>query len=282
MAASLRDFGGALAEADVLVMTRAPAAEFPERDRELLAAQDARLVSFDLEPTYPALPFAGKAAAAAAAEELLGSGGALLAWLDPDTLVLAEPEGLALADETSLGCRPVHHRNIGLPRSDPLDEFWRIIFERCNVPQDRVTAVITNVGERIHSYLNAGHFVVRSGRGLMAAWRDAVVDLSGDRRVASLLEADGRRAVFLHQAVFTGVLLGALEPEETVDLGHRYNYPLHLHEETPAELRPTRLADLITVRTEGLLTEPSWRDRLPLLAPLAHWLQPRIAPIQQA
>ena len=79
-------------------------------------------------------------------------------------------------------------------------------------------------------------------------------------------------AVFVHQAVFTAVMLAALEPGETVEFGPDVDYPLHLHDEVPPDRRPASLEELTTVRTENLLDDPGWPDRVPLLAPLAGWI----------
>jgi len=262
---SVRDFAGPVAGAPVLCFSPEDAASDPA-DRERIEAAGARVVPFR-RAGVPPLPFAAKAAAAAHAES--DAGARLVVWLDDDTLVVAPP-AFVLPDGIALACRPVHHRNIGVPAAEPLDPFWRRVFEVCGVPEGRDRTMVSHAGEAIHAYLNAGCFAVEARRGLLQAWRDRLAALPADPVLAEWCARSEPHAVFAHQALFTGVMLAALGPEEVLELGPEYNYPLHLHHQVPAECRPAGLDELVTVRCEDLLDVP--RHDLPLLDPLRDWL----------
>ena len=90
-------------------------------------------------------------------------------------------------------------------------------------------------------------------------------------------EQNQRYAIFIHQAVFTGVLLHYLKPEEMAKLSPKMNYPLHLHNDIPADQRPAMVNELISVRYENIFDQPDWQQ-LPIKEPLRSWLkvQPRV------
>jgi hypothetical protein len=266
LARSVRDFAGPLSGAPVLAL-HPDDAPLDRGDRGSLEAAGARLGSFP-RGDLPALPFAVKAAAAAHAEATVDSD--VLAWLDDDTLIVAPPTVLVLAEGIALAYRPVHHRNIGVPGEAPIDEFWTRVFRVCAVPEGRDRTVVTHSGEEIHAYLNAGCFAVDRRRGLMQTWRAQLAALPDDPVLAAWCSRSVPHAIFAHQAVFTGVMLAALEPGEMLEAGPDLNYPLHLHHEVPPERRPASLGDLVTVRYEDLLDGP--KPEAPLLDPLSDWL----------
>jgi hypothetical protein len=77
----------------------------------------------------------------------------------------------------------------------------------------------------------------------------------------------------MHQAVFTGVLLSMLMPKEMQELSAGINYPLHLHQDVPPNLRVNHINDLVTVRYENIFTEPGWQKKLPILKQLVSWIE---------
>ena len=124
----------------------------------------------------------------------------------------------------------------------------------CGVPEARIGTVTTHAGEAIHTYLNAGCFVVDRRRGLLTEWNRRFGVVPGDPVLSEWCRDSEAHAVFVHQAIFTGVMLAALSPDEMLELGPEYNYPAHLHEEIPGERRPASLEELVTGES---LTGPS-------------------------
>jgi len=80
----------------------------------------------------------------------------------------------------------------------------------------------------------------------------------------------------MHQAVFTGVLLSMLEPNEMQELSPGINYPLHLHQNIPPNLRAKHFNDLVTVRYENIFNELEWQKKLPILDQLIGWVETRV------
>ena len=275
LAASLRRFGGRLAGIPVRLMVPEQRQGFDARDRQALADVDVEIVPFAIDRDAEAFPFAVKVAAAAVAEACFAAEAHCLAWLDCDTLILNEPAGMVLPGGVALGYRPVHHRLIGPGPGHPPGPFWDLVYRTCGADADAAFPMTTNVGERIGAYFNAGTFVVRPERGLLAAWWAAFHGACRSAEFVEWCEKDDRYAIFAHQAIWTGVLLAALDRAGMQELGPEINYPLHLHHEIPEALRPRHIDDLTTVRYEDLLSGPGWRG-LPFGDDLRAWLEQRL------
>jgi len=271
LAKSIRDFGGTVASEPIWVlipdggkrMSRSIATEFE--------SLGVRLLPFPVESGFRDVPFAVKAAGGAHAETLADTD--LLIWLDPDTVIVNGAGELLIDDAHSLGYRPVHHRLIGMDADAPMDEFWDVILKACGVPEDGLFRMYTNVGERIKAYFNAGVFVVRPERGLLQKWFEMLMSLSREPTINQFCRTEPLYELFLHQAVWTAILLRHLERSEMAELTPAVNYPLNLHSQIPAGRRALSLQRLTAVRTENLLLDPEWQEQLPLLGPLVPWLE---------
>jgi len=277
LAAGIRAFGGALAEAPIRVFVPEGLVRVEGEIGPDLARLGVDLLPLTIESPAGEVPF-GRKAAAAAAVESASADTPLLAWLDRDTLVLREPSAFLLAAGVALGYRPVHHRLIGTEWGRSPDGFWSRIWQVCGVPEDRQFPMTTSVGERIRPYLNAGLLVVRPERGLLAAWDRGLRAARQDQELGAWCEHSERHLLFLHQAVLTAVALATLDPAEMADLGPGYNYPLHLHGEVPASLRPGLIDDLATARFEEVLFDPQQREGLPMSPSLRRWLASQLEP----
>ncbi len=271
LARSIRDFGGTVTSEPIWALV-------PDGGRRIsrLVAADfddlgVRLLPFSMDDNLRGIPFALKAAAAAHAEGIVDTD--LLVWLDPDVLIVGGAGEFLIDDTASLGYRPVHHRLIGMDADAPLDGFWDAVLRACAVPEDRLFRMYTNLGERIRAYFNAGVFVVRPERGLLQAWNAMLVSLSRKPEITAHYRSEPLYETFLHQVVWTAVLLRHLERPEMTELSPAVNYPLHLHDQIPAGRRATSLQRLVALRTENLLLEPEWQERVPILGPLMPWLQ---------
>jgi hypothetical protein len=271
MAESIRAFAGSLKGAPIWVLAPEQHASFSIDERQLFARLDIHIELFDGDPDVLKFPFAAKILAAAAAEGLAQEQAGLLAYLDQDTLVLQEPDEFLLPAEKALGYCPVHHKLIGPAWDKPVDDFWALIYRECAVPADHLFRMETHVGEAIRPYFNAGMFIVRPARGLLAQWWDVFLRLYRQPEFMAYYEKDNIYAIFIHQAIWTGVLLHALNPDQMLELSPKINYPLHLHNDIAAELRPATINELITVRYENIFSEPNWRD-LPITEPLTSWI----------
>jgi len=268
---SIRDFGETVATDPIWALVPDGGRRMSRGVATAFERLDVRLVPFPIDPDIREIPFAIKAVGGAYAESLVAS--ERLVWLDPDVLLLGDGSEFLIPEGVALGYRPVHHRLIGPDWDEALDSFWSLIFDSCEVPEDRVFRMSTNVGEQIKPYFNAGVFAVRPERALLQRWLEALVHLAREKAITAHYQAEPLYEIFLHQAVFTAVLLKHLDRSEMFEFGPAVNYPLNLHHDIPAGRRALSLKRLTAIRTEDLLMDPDWRENLPILEPLAPWLE---------
>jgi len=131
---SIRSFAGQFAASPILVLV--PDAEECQAPaiQSRIEALGAKVRTFPVDPAALGVPFAAKALAGGVEEEHMDGSASALMWLDPDTLVLQDPEPLLPGPETDLCYRPVHIANIGSRFDEPLDPFWELIYAHCGVP----------------------------------------------------------------------------------------------------------------------------------------------------
>ncbi len=273
MAQSLREFGGTLADTPVWLLVPETLNHFSAETRTQLDGLQVEIKPFEIDPAVLKFPFAAKISAAAHAENLAASQTDFLAWLDRDNLILREPGEFRLPKGKYLGYRPVHHKLIGLDWNTPPDSFWTLVYQFCQVPAGRDFPMTTHTGEVIRPYFNAGTYVLRPEAGLLAHWERAFTACFLLPEFQAFYEVQPVYRVFLHQAIWTGVVLNALEPAEMQLLSPKINYPLHLHNSIPENLRPAAIADLTTLRYEDVFSQPDWQANIPLDAPLKSWLE---------
>jgi hypothetical protein len=271
--ASLREFGGRQADSPFWVLYPEAVGEFNAQEIASLQALGGEMFAFDLDQDFLHFPFGAKVRAAAAAEKLAAERSQSLIWMDEDSLVLSEPDQFSLPADKSLGYRPVHHQLLGTAWEEQPGPFWKLIYQACQASWDHDFPLITHVGEKIRPYFNAGSFVVRPEHGLLAAWWQTFQVCWRDEHFQPFFEKDPLYAVFLHQMVFTGILLSQLDRREMNALSPDINYPLHLHQEIPPRLRAASIDDLVTVRYENILTDPDWQEQFPISRELAGWIQ---------
>lgn len=277
LAGSIRSFGGVLSHAPIWYFVPDYGESLSEDTRDRLLTLGVALKPFEIEPEVARFPFTGDAEAAAIAESRAVGCADFIAWLNPNTLVLREPGGFLLPEDKSLGYRPVHHKNVGSRYGEPLDPFWELIYSLCEVPEERVFPMRTHVdGEVLRPYFNAGCHATRPAKGLLRTWRDAFLRIFREPALLKLYRENGAYEVFVHQAVFTGVVLATCSPDEILELPREYNYPLHLHGEDVTEHRPSSLEELVTVRHEGFYADPDWAGKMPAGEPLKRWIADRL------
>jgi hypothetical protein len=273
LAASLRTFGGDGLHLPLLVYVD-PAWATPDTlptppDCVLRCAPGA-------PPGARGLPYAGKPAAAARAEEdAVGEGQEILAWLDDDTVVLAPPP-FALTDGRVLGWRPVMHANIAAKAGEDPGPFWERLWELLEAPPARRFPCVTVAdGDSVSSYLNAGCLVVRPSRGLLRAWAVDFARAAADSTLRAATDPDPRRRLFLHQAVLGATVSRLTGAAERQLLPESVNWPLLFKEQFGAARDFHDLTGVATLRHEGLLLRPreDWLQRLDGPEDVVAWLR---------
>ena len=277
LAESLRAFGGVYSQTPFWCFSFGDEAPLADNIKERLLALGVRLLPVTGDRAPPEFPFMRKAFAAAHAEQMTSGQVDWLVWIDSDTVVLHEPTHFQLEAGKSLGYRPVHHTLIGSRYDAPLDPFWQRIYAACGVPDTHIYPIVTHIDEtRIRPYFHAGMLMTRPTTRLFQRWRDTFLHLYAAPSFQELYARDERYAVFMHQAVLTGVILARSKPSALQELPPTYNYPLHLFAEDVSASRPQTLEDLVTFRHERYLDDSEWPPKIPARAPLKQWIAARL------
>jgi hypothetical protein len=279
LAESIRAFAGSLSRSSIWCFTPELGEPLSRAFMERLQPLDVTLIPFEFDREVLRFPFTAEAHAASLAESKALGKADILAWLNPNSVVLNEPKDFLLGEGQSLGYRPVHHTLVGSRFDEPLDPFWKLIYRYCDVPKDRVFPMKTHVDDTvIRPYFNAGFIIARPEKGLLRAWRDTYLRVYREPPLQELYRQDGRYRIFVHQAVLSGVILSTFSTDEIHELPPVYNYPLHLYGEDITDHRPSSLEELVTIRHEGFHEDPRWIEKMPAGEPLKRWIHERLLP----
>jgi len=278
-AASIRTFAGTLSDSPIWVLVPKSENEISEQTKKQLVSLEVKVTPFEIDPDVSKFPFAGNVLAAATAESLAKENTTFLAWMGLDTLIIDEPTLFLLGEDKTAGYRPVHHTLIGSIYEEPPDPFWELIYQKCHVTEDKIFPMKTHVDHNtLRPYFNAGHLIVRPEKGLFQTWWDYFKKLYHDPCFEEYYEKNELYTIFIHQAVLTGVILSTTERQELQELPFTYNYPLHLYYESPRDMRPQNVNDLVTVRYE----EPKVFEKIPFCDPLKSWLTDQVNSLSKA
>lgn len=267
---SLRTFGGPFADAPVSVWTL-PGRPLPTATAEKLRTQRAELHEFEMDAAARKFPLAVIPFGAAAAEAHHAQKDDILVWLLPDTLILQPPEAFHLPEGKRLGYRPVHHQNVGSPAENPPDTFWKQIYQHCEVPEAHIFPMQTCYRETVRPYFNAGILAVRPEDGLCQAWLETFRHTYSHPDFTPFYE-QVKFAIFMHQAVLSGVILQKFTPSQLAELPENYNYPLHMHPDYPPAGQAAALEAITTARYESVGELPGFLKTVPVSDSLQKWL----------
>lgn len=252
LARSIRTFGGEFCFNPIWMFSQRKEDDLPEATRQELFSLGVQLFTFDTAPEAVGFPFASYVTAACIAETLAQGKATYLAFMATDTLVLQAPYEFLLSGGKSLGCCPVHLKLLGSRYDEPVDDFWKLIYHHCHVNPDRVFAMQSVVDEQsMRAYFNAGLLVVRPERGILRTWQIAFDELYRLPEFQAFYQQQELYAIFMHQMVLAGSVLGVLQPEECQIFPREVNYPMHLHGQVAMARRPANLGQLVTCRYEN-------------------------------
>jgi hypothetical protein len=278
LARSIRHFGEGFSNATISVIYPELGLDIQDTYLDQFNLLEVQLFSFQVSEQLQSFPFAVKVLAAAKAEQLALEKADILVWMDSGSLVLNEPRAILLENGVQLSYRPVDHTLIGSVYELPVDKFWRLIFDQCNVLEDRIFPMRTSVDEaHIRPYFNAGMLVVRPTGQILRSWRDNFTRLYAKWEFEDLYSENNLYKIFIHQAVLAGTILDKLEPVAIQELPHLVNYPLHMHVDYPTHLRPRSMHEIITLRYEGFFEDSNWREKIDVQEPLQSWLEEQLA-----
>lgn len=246
---SLRKYGGNLAGNRVMCLVPENW-NIDQTIRSQLGELDVELVPITVDEQLLEFPLALFPIAAAWAEQRVERG-SILAWQTVDTVILQEPHDFRLPESVICGYRPVHHTVVGQLYDQPLDRFWRAIYDLVAIPKRRIFPMTTHIdGNSLRPYFNAGCVVVRTEYGLLQSWSDLFRAHYQDERFKYFYSKNPLYAIFMHQAILSVALLAKVEVDQFHELPKEYNYPLHLHESGDNQ-HPQDLQELITARYDN-------------------------------
>jgi len=274
LAESIREFGGELADCPIIFLFPQYGGDFDVSQQRVLRKLRVETIPFVIAGDEQEFPFSAKVEAAAAAEKALAGKSELLAWLDSDTLVVNDLKELLLLPGKVIGCRPVHHKLLGLKWGELPDAFWHQVYQAAGAQvENNHPPMLTNTGEKIRPYLNAGSFVLLPERGIVSRWRQVFNTCIRSKEFLPFFQQNELYRIFLHQALFTIILLNMVETCEMQVFSSGVNYPLHLHNKIPETFRAKQIKDLVTVRYEEILSDPDWRKKYLILDPISGWIE---------
>jgi hypothetical protein len=270
---SMRSFGGALSQCPIWLFEANPR----EAPCTSLQGMNVQVFPLSLPDTVSHYAYADKVYACAQAEEMIAPDVRSLVWIAPDCLIISPPLLFDLGPSFDAAVRPVHIRNVGLPPAEPLDDFWKKIYEIVGVP-DIQTTVETFVGaQRIRSYFNSHALAVNPSKGIFRRWSECFEALVCDEAYQEDPCRDERHHIFLHQAVLSALLAAQLDPTRLRVLPPDYNYPYNLDRSVPQDRRAVALNDLVCITYEGRPLDPSLVDDIDIHDPLRSWLSAHAA-----
>jgi flavin reductase (DIM6/NTAB) family NADH-FMN oxidoreductase RutF len=268
LAASIRKFGGSLSNYPIWVLTPKLEKNINNEIKDLFLSLNVDIIPFSTN-NEPQFPFITYVLAAANAELLAKEKGKLLAWLGSNTIIFNEPQYFILDDDKNIGYRPVHHTNIGSFYDEPIDQFWQLVYQKCRVSKEQIFPMKTHVDHnKIRPYFNAGCLLVRPEKELLQLWWNSYKALHDEQDFKNLYSKNYIYAIFLHQAILSGLILATIERNKLYELPFDYNYPLNLYYNCPFVYRAKNINELTTVRYEDLENLKT----VPIQDPLKSWL----------
>lgn len=258
---SLRQYGGIYSASSVYIVIADTLVDF----KELNNLGGVFLLHLMPDALWSGYPFAVKAFAASLAEKEVAESVDYIAWFDPETIILSEPDGLVPDDLSKAVVQPVFLSNtIGLPPGNQPDDFWEPVYRAAMTDCKSLPVVETLIDrQRIIAYYNCGVFSVRSDAGIMKSWAEAMGKLLSDSLYSYVVCNTPQRMTFLHQAALSAVIARETCGSSPAVLPLSNGYPLHIHRRIMAERGTNSIDNIACAILEDMwVSDPSWLDSL--------------------
>ena len=272
MVDSIRKFGGGYADCPVFVAYPATEKSIPEK----LLQKGVFPKIVDVAEEIARYPFAFKAFAAAHFESIAGDKFDTLIWLDPGVLVLGELGELDLEkQDVSAVLRTVSlNNNIGLTRESTLNEYWGRIYRETGLKYEEVPYLKTIV-DRVDAkaYINCQVYSISPKNGILNKWAVLLKKLILDEKYQNKTCSGFLSRVFLHQAVFSGLVMAEIPSDKIKKMPLTSNYPVNHVKQMDAADTIDTLDDInVVVFDERWARDPNWMNGLKMGEPLRKWL----------
>ena len=217
--------------------------------------------------------FSSKVSACHQAEKMASPKTKTLIWMDTNCLIVQPPLLFDLGDTFDAAVRPVHIRNVGLTRKDPIDQYWRGIYYAIGV-DDLPGAVDSFVDDKhLRPYFNSHAFAVNPALGLMCKWSEKFESLVSDRDFQERACKDDFHQIFLFQAILSALLAASIPSERLRILPTTYNYPYNLHDRVPTDKRAQSFNESVCFTYEDRTIQPDEVTDIQIHEPLRSWLK---------
>lgn len=251
LVSSIRTFAGRFSSCPIWVMIPKKYSEINVEMRNYLSSLEVHFAMYDIVEGMNELPLTELIFASATAEDLAKDSFDLLVWLDANTLIINEPNDFVLEEEKILGYRPVHHTLIGSIYSKPIDRFWKTLYKKFDISDNKLFSMETHIdGNTIRPYFNAGCIVTRPDKGILNTWRKKFLDFSYNEELEKFYKVDFLYKIFIHQAILTCTILTVVPKSQLYELPFEYNFPIHLYNEMSSVDKPKDFKNFKTVRYE--------------------------------
>ena len=233
---SLREFGGAHADAPVYAFAPRPGLGPAPETRDALAGLGVELVDEPLNQRHSEHPTWNKVYVSAWAERELDH--QTLVFTDSDCVFMNEPSDLA-SGEWNAAAKPVGVARAASrgPGDGEAEEWWQRLYATVGVSSEPyVTTAVDRV--RVRAYWNAGLLATRRAAGLFAAWEAAherLVDAGCIHPKPELMDQMSWAAALADRHF------------ELWELPDSYNYPLPQRARLPGGASELELDELVHV-----------------------------------
>lgn len=273
---SLRQFAGDMADLPVWIFVP----EGMEMDSDTQAVLDDLGVechSIPIKKSLLRFPFAAKAVAGAAAEELAAKKGYILAWHDRTGMIRHAPTAFYLPGDKSFGFRPTDVGNIGAPFGKPLPPFWQSICDHFNLSADDLPPITSVLDQqKLHLYINAGLLVVRPEKGILRAWEENLIQTYDLPEFKPYYQEDQAYFFFMHQAALTAAVVHKTSIEERLILPDDYLFSVDNFFDYSPDLRPELLDDIVTGRFHDFFALDNWESLIAASDDLIAWFKDQL------
>jgi hypothetical protein len=255
LVSSIRRFGGRWADAPIDTFAPRAGRAIGSATRAFFDSHGVSHHEDVLNAQFDHYGVGNKIFAAARAEELATED--VVVFLDTDTVILSEPDALALPDGIDAAVRPVEFHRWGEPPDgdprwetrhrrassggdgDRFDHYWLRMYDLCGVTT-RPFVETSCDRERIRAYANSGLVAARRTAGVFARWRQDFLNLA-----AASHHPDGGDMHYMDQLSLAATLARIWDRVQILD--GRYNYPLVGRPLLAEPLRSARLDELVHV-----------------------------------
>lgn len=271
MIKSIRENAGEYSNCKIYVVLAHP----DEVAGNLLAGENVELLRPEADTVFLDYPLAVKAFAASQAEQLVKGKIQTLVWLDPGVIVLDSPEDLDLKGRSDLCVRPVSLvNNIGLSPGTEPNDYWIPIYKANKLNYKTVSTIETVVDAvQIQPYYNCEIYSVNPALGICREWAAQLSELLRDEKYQQNTCTTPRRRLFLHQAVFSGIITSNIKASRIKALPLTCSYPFNQHDQLAEEKKASSLNQLSAVIFDyAWSSNPLWMEKIRIDEPLRSWL----------